>query len=84
MWDFGTGNVNGIGYIALGQGINPISKFKYIEEVKNNPNEIEIAKDIHNQWQEEKKEILEDLENHPSHYNYLKNNIHVLEKEKGK
>lgn len=82
MWDFGQGNVFGIGYIALGQGINPISKFKYIKEIKNNSNEIEIAKNIHNQWQEEKKEIMEELKKLPSHYEYLRDYIHVLEKEK--
>ena len=79
MWDFNEGNIFGIAYIALGQGIVPMSKFKLHSEVKGDPKILEKCKVIHEKWQKEKKSTLLELDKLPTHYEWLKNNIYVLE-----
>jgi len=61
--------------IALGQGVNPVTKRIYNEHIKNK-NFLKDLEDTHQLYQKKKKELLETLDNFPTHFEFLKNNIY--------
>jgi len=61
--------------IALGQGINPVSKRMYNEEIENKKF-LEVLENTHKTYQMEKNQLLERLNLLPTHFEYLKNNIY--------
>ena len=69
--------LDGLIYIGAGQDISPISKAMYDEKNTVTPEKKEYIRDIHKEYQIHKKETIEWFKKQPSHYQYLKDNIHV-------
>ena len=69
--------LDGLIYIGAGQDISPISKAMYDEKNSVTPEKKEYIRDIHKEYQIHKKETIEWFKKQPSHYQYLKDNIHV-------
>ena len=61
--------------IALGQGINPVTKRIYNEAIEDD-NFLSDLEATHEKYQKMKKELLERLDLLPTHFEYLKNNIY--------
>ena len=61
--------------IALGQGINPVSKRVYNEDIEN-IKFLEELENTHRTYQREKNQLLKRLNLLPTHFEYLKNNIY--------
>ena len=69
--------LDGLIYIGAGQDISPISKAMYDEKNTVTPEKKEYIRDIHKEYQLIKKQTIEWVKKQPSHYQYLKDNIHV-------
>jgi len=61
--------------IAIGQGINPLSKRIYKEDIEHKEFLDELEK-VHEIYQKKKNQLLENLKTLPTHFEYLKNNIY--------
>lgn len=73
-WDFEKNNRGSL-YIALGQGLSPYDLKNY-ENLLCEDGFKEFIKEFHYKWQKEKTQIISTLNQYPSHYQYLKNNIY--------
>ena len=62
-------------YIAAGQGIRPISENLFFERADDD--RIQDVKDYHVEYQRDKDRMNDWVTKHPSHYQYLKDNIYV-------
>ena len=71
-------------YIAVGQGYRPFSNGLYEENKSTNSDlkgHMDTIKDIHTKYQQDRQYLMEWVDNLPSHYEYLRDNIYDLQKE---
>ncbi len=69
-------SMGGITYIAAGMGYNPIEKNFLTYEDKRVMDSPENRKSVYDNWLEHKAEVLKHIDTLPSHYEFLKTNIH--------
>lgn len=69
--------MSGIIYIAAGMGVNPMDKAHkaFKDEKYMEPAGYEI--EVYNKWLEHKNEVVEHIKTLPTHYEFLKQNIHT-------
>ena len=71
-------------YIAAGQGYRPFSEGMYEEKksVRSNLDEwMEDIHDIHTKYQQDRQTMIDWVDQLPSHYEYLRDNIYDLQEE---
>ena len=69
-------DIDGLLYIASGLGFRPISEDLYTEKIRENPEREATVISNHEEYQEHKKSVLEWVDQQPSHYQYLLENIY--------
>ena len=69
-------NMGGIIYIAAGMGYNPVEPNFIRHEDKRMMETPDIRRPIYNNWLKHKEEVLAHIETLPTHYEFLKTNIH--------
>ena len=67
--------LEGLLYIAAGMDNRPLNPILYKE--RSDDDRRNVVESIHNEWQRERKFMLEWVKEQPSHYQYLKDNIYV-------
>ena len=65
----------GMIYVAAGQGVRPFTENLFYERADED--RLNAVKQYHQDFQQDKKFMLEWVKNQPSHYQYLKDNIYV-------
>jgi hypothetical protein len=71
-------------YIAAGQGYRPFSEGMYHEKKSTTPQLDEWENDIHDihtKYQQDRKTMIDWVDQLPSHYEYLRDNIYDLQEE---
>jgi len=65
----------GMIYVAAGQGVRPFTENLFYERADED--RLNAVKQYDQDFQQDKKFMLEWVKNQPSHYQYLKDNIYV-------
>ena len=66
----------GVCYIAAGMNIQPISPHLFKE--KSSPDRDALIKEMHGMYQQERESMEKWIQTQPTHYQYLRDNIHVV------
>ena len=66
----------GVCYIAAGMNIQPISPHLFKE--KSSPDRDDIIDEMHGMYQQERESMEKWILTQPTHYQYLRDNIHVV------
>ena len=69
-------DLDGLLYIVSGLGFRPITEDLYKEKLKENPDRESIVIRNHEEYQQKKQSVLEWVDQQPSHYQYLLENIY--------
>ena len=69
---FDSSENDGLLYIAAGLGNNPLNEKYVLQQISNDKN----VDKLHEQWQQHRKTIMKWVDNQPTHYQFLKDNIY--------